>query len=108
MKDNEKGFLKASRRNFIKAGLAGSAALVMAQVETLARSKTKILPSAVIATSIQPPTPAWAKDLILYELEVKGFTSPKGPETGTFRTLRQKLPYCKTWASPAFGPEFLG
>ncbi len=93
MKDNEKGFLKASRRNFIKAGLAGSAALVMAQVETLARSKTKILPSAVIATSIQPPTPAWAKDLILYELEVKGFTSPKGPETGTFETLRQKLPY---------------
>ncbi len=92
MKDNEKGFLKASRRTSSGRSWREARLVVMAQVETLARSKTKILPSAVIATSYSR-RPAWAKDLILYELEVKGFTSPKGPETGTFETLRQKLPY---------------
>jgi glycosidase len=42
---------------------------------------------------VQPPSPPWTKDLIIYELEIKGFTSLGGPETGTFRTLRERLGY---------------
>jgi Alpha amylase, catalytic domain len=37
--------------------------------------------------------PAWLNDLILYEVATKGFTSPNGPESGTFDSLREKLPY---------------
>jgi hypothetical protein len=39
------------------------------------------------------PTPAWAKDLVIYEIATKSFTSPAGPESGTFNSLRAKLPY---------------
>jgi len=38
-------------------------------------------------------TPAWARDLIIYEIPVKSFTSPDGPETGTFRSAIEKIPY---------------
>ncbi len=37
--------------------------------------------------------PDWINDLILYEVATKGFTSPNGPESGTFDSLREKLPY---------------
>lgn len=37
--------------------------------------------------------PAWAKDLIIYEINTKGFTSPEGPETGTFNSLKEKVSY---------------
>jgi len=37
--------------------------------------------------------PEWAKDLIIYEIATKGFTSPAGPESGTFNSLKDKLPY---------------
>jgi Alpha amylase, catalytic domain len=37
--------------------------------------------------------PSWINDLILYEVATKGFTSPNGPESGTFNSLREKLPY---------------
>ncbi len=40
-----------------------------------------------------PDSPAWTKDLIIYEIATKGFTSPDGPESGTFRSLEAKLPY---------------
>jgi len=40
-------------------------------------------------------TPAWAKDLIIYEIAPKGFTSPDGPESGTFNSLKEKIPYLK-------------
>ncbi|MCG3772667.1 MAG: Intracellular maltogenic amylase [Nitrosomonadaceae bacterium] len=36
---------------------------------------------------------SWIKDLIIYEIATRGFTSPDGPETGTFRSLQAKLPY---------------
>lgn len=39
------------------------------------------------------PSPEWTKDLIIYEIATKGFTSPNGPETGTFNSLKDKLPY---------------
>ena len=38
-------------------------------------------------------TPEWAKDLIIYEVAIKGFTSPKGPESGTFNSLKEKMGY---------------
>ena len=38
-------------------------------------------------------TPEWAKDLVIYEIATKGFTSPNGPESGTFNSLKEKLPY---------------
>ena len=40
-------------------------------------------------------TPEWAKDLIIYEISTKGFTSPNGPETGNFRSLTKKMAYLK-------------
>ncbi len=40
-----------------------------------------------------PAAPEWAKDLIVYEIATKSFTSPAGPGTGNFRSLRERLPY---------------
>ncbi|MBT4853050.1 MAG: hypothetical protein HON37_13410, partial [Candidatus Marinimicrobia bacterium] len=37
--------------------------------------------------------PEWTRDLIIYEIATKGFTSPSGPESGTFNSLKEKLPY---------------
>jgi hypothetical protein len=42
-----------------------------------------------------PPVPAWIDDLVVYEIATKGFTSPSGPESGTFDSLREKLPYVR-------------
>ncbi|MDR3792829.1 MAG: alpha-amylase family glycosyl hydrolase [Terracidiphilus sp.] len=44
-------------------------------------------------SAIQPPAPEWMKELVIYEIATKGFTSPNGPESGTFKSLRAKLPY---------------
>lgn len=41
----------------------------------------------------QPASPEWMKDLVIYEIATKGFTSPNGPESGTFASLKEKLPY---------------
>jgi len=49
--------------------------------------------SASAQTQLSTETPAWAKDLIIYEIPVKSFTSPEGPETGTFRSTMEKIPY---------------
>lgn len=38
-------------------------------------------------------SPGWIKDLIIYEIATKGFTSPEGPESGTFRSLQSRLAY---------------
>jgi hypothetical protein len=38
-------------------------------------------------------TPEWSRDLIIYELSPKSFTSPRGPETGTFKSTMEKIPY---------------
>ena len=37
--------------------------------------------------------PSWTKDLIIYELSPISFTSPHGPETGSFNSLKDKIPY---------------
>lgn len=39
--------------------------------------------------------PAWINNLILYEIATKGFTSPNGPASGAFDSLREKLPYLR-------------
>ena len=38
-------------------------------------------------------SPAWLRDLIVYEIAPKSFTSPNGAGTGTFNSLNQKLAY---------------
>lgn len=43
--------------------------------------------------SSDPINPQWSKDLVIYEIATKGFTSPNGPESGTFQSLKEKLPY---------------
>jgi len=45
------------------------------------------------ATNTGSASPSWTKDLIIYEIAPKGFTSPQGPESGNFTTLEEKLPY---------------
>jgi hypothetical protein len=49
----------------------------------------------VTADDAAADSPAWTKDLIIYEIATKGFTSPKGPESGTFNTCREKMPYLR-------------
>ncbi len=38
-------------------------------------------------------TPEWTKDLIVYEIATKGFTSPRGAESGTFNSTKGKISY---------------
>ena len=40
-----------------------------------------------------PKSPDWVKDLFIYEINTKGFTSPAGPESGTFKSTGEKIPY---------------
>ncbi len=39
------------------------------------------------------PSPSWTKNLVICEIATKGFTSPNGPESGTFKSLEAKVPY---------------
>ena len=38
-------------------------------------------------------TPQWVEDLVIYEISTRNFTSPDGPQSGTFNSLEEKLPY---------------
>jgi len=40
-----------------------------------------------------PSSPPWTKDLVICEIATKGYTSPNGPESGTFKSLAAKVPY---------------
>jgi glycosidase len=53
----------------------------------------KLRASGKPAATLQPAAPEWTEDLIIYEIATKGFTSPRGPETGSFESLKAKLPY---------------
>jgi len=46
-----------------------------------------------IGKCVVPFTPDWAKNLIIYEIATKEFTSPGGPETGNFKSLKDKMRY---------------
>ena len=37
--------------------------------------------------------PEYLERLVIYEIATKGFTSPNGPESGTFASMEEKLPY---------------
>lgn len=79
-----------SRRNFMKAG----AIFAITSSASLNASRDPSAPPFRKTVSLsQPPAPEWMKDLIIYEVATKGFTSPRGPESGTFESLRSKLPY---------------
>jgi hypothetical protein len=50
--------------------------------------------SAATFAQINPAlTPEWAKSLVIYEIATKSFTSPNGPESGTFTSLKERMPY---------------
>lgn len=38
-------------------------------------------------------SPEWTKDLLIYEISTKNFTSPNGPGTGTFNSTKEKIAY---------------
>jgi hypothetical protein len=42
---------------------------------------------------INQSQPSWLEDLIIYEVVTKQFTSPNGPGTGNFNSLKEKLDY---------------
>jgi hypothetical protein len=92
MRDKRNNSINPSRRDLFKAGASAAAGLMLAS-STRASGNPKGRGGAVVAAAVQPPAPEWVKDLIIYEIATKGFTSPKGPETGTFESLRAKLPY---------------
>lgn len=85
--------LKRSRRQFLSASLGGGAGLLAGPFSASGSATPKANEVGGTSVEKQPPSPPWTKDLILYELQLKGFTSPGGPETGTFESLRAKLPY---------------
>lgn len=39
--------------------------------------------------------PEYLEQMIIYEIATKSFTSPDGPESGTFASMEEKLPYLK-------------
>ncbi len=45
--------------------------------------------------SAEAKTPDWVKDLVIYEIATKSFNSPGGPEKGTFKSVKEKLPYLR-------------
>ena len=50
----------------------------------------------VLSLSVQAQiinAPGWTKDLVIYEISTKNFTSPNGPGTGTFKSTQEKIPY---------------
>jgi Alpha amylase, catalytic domain len=86
--------LSVSRRALLKGGALlslGPSLYLAALPEELGQSQT--MTSGRSLDKVQPGAPAWMKDLIIYEIATKGFTSPNGPESGTFNSLRAKLAY---------------
>ncbi len=83
-----------SRRSFLKAGslIALKPAMPLA-VLPAAFAQRAGRASLQPQDPSQPASPVWMKDLIIYEVATKGFTSPHGPESGTFNSLRSRLTY---------------
>jgi hypothetical protein len=79
------------RRSFLKAG--GLIALRPGRLLSAMAEEGSEKASREPASGVQPASPEWMKDLVIYEIATKGFTSPKGPESGTFNSLREKLAY---------------
>ena len=71
-----------------------------------------------IGECIASYSPDLTKDLIIYQVMTKEHTSPNGPQTGTFNSLKEKLPYMQqlgitglwvngfSWSHPFFYNNF--
>jgi Alpha amylase, catalytic domain len=59
---------------------------------TTALALSLVSPAALWCAGPLPP-PEWARHLVVYEVATRGFTSPDGPESGTFASAAAKLPY---------------
>jgi hypothetical protein len=77
--------LRISNSNFGDSGPAVSGGVKAYQVTSNNSVK--------IGRCTTPYSPEWTKDLIIYEISTKEFTSPYGPETGNFNSLKEKIPY---------------
>jgi hypothetical protein len=84
-----------SRRNFLKAGtlIALKPAMPIAVLPAALAQQPMGMALRRTADRSQPASPDWMKDLIIYEVATKGFTSPRGAESGTFNSLRSRLAY---------------
>lgn len=91
MKNQDRTVGDRSRRQFLKAGIASNLGL-MAPVRS-AMAALDAPQAARGGAPVQPPAPPWVRDLVIYEIATKGFTSPNGAESGTFNSLRGRLPY---------------
>lgn len=80
-------FLSLSRRDLLKAGA------VFALTPPSFWEAHALEQQRGERSSSHPPSPAWTDSLIIYEIAPKGFTSPNGPQSGTFASLQSKLPY---------------
>ena len=94
---SEKGgrLLLTSRRDLLKGGalLALSSPIGFPGLAKVLTQSPQGPTSGPPNPATQPASPEWMKDLIIYEIATKGFTSPKGPESGTFSSLQAKLSY---------------
>ena len=95
MKRKEGQTISLSRRNLLKAGALFTLlpSLRLAALGETAGIDDPFDASRRSIDPAQPPSPGWTKDLVIYEVATKGFTSPNGPESGTFASLKDKLPY---------------
>ena len=84
-----------SRRSFLKAGtlIALKPAIPMEALSVALAQPLGGKASPQPLDRNQPASPVWMKDLIIYEVATKGFTSPRGAESGTFNSLRSRLSY---------------
>lgn len=84
-----------TRRDLLKAGaLLAAAPGVPLPFWSRVIASAQDAPSLLqVTTPVQPAAPDWMKDLIIYEIATKGFTSPRGPESGNFASLKAKLSY---------------
>jgi len=84
-----------SRRSFLKAGtlIALKPAMPLAVLPAALAQQPAGKTSLQSRDRSQPASPVWMKDLIIYEVATKGFTSPHGAESGTFNSLRSRLIY---------------
>lgn len=91
MNNGAKLQVKRSRREFLATGGSGAAGLLLSSTVPASTVPQRAVRAAPTDAAIA--SPAWAKDLIIYEIATKGFTSPNGPESGTFNSLKAKIPY---------------
>lgn len=90
-----------TRRRFLAGGICCAAWSTLSGAAT--RSNTASASAGdgeahgnlAAAAAIENAAPEWIRDLVIYEIATKGFTSPSGAATGNFNSLRAKLPYLR-------------